>query len=342
MREIKLPPELDVGESYGKLSWTVRGIYEGYVGWFDGNVSTMFGSASQAYGEIVTLAGGPDAVAARALALAATDPIRALYLTDMSLAADARHKPSLAGADRRPEDARHAVDEQQRAWLAGRRNSRGGVEAQVVLRAHETCLVPPPTSVRSLTMASKFAPTLLAALVLGLLVPYSAAAQGGGASSTGTIQGRVADASGAVLPGVTVTATSPSMIGAQTQVTNENGTYRFPAVPPGVYDADVRAGRLQHGQARRHPDLARLHRQRQRRTGGRDAAGDRDRHRRLAGDRHLGDARAAELQAGAARIDSERPRHVGAAGRDARRDHEPHRRRRQPRRHADRLHAPTA
>ena len=61
------------------------------------------------------------------------------------------------------------------------------------------------------------------------------AAQGGGASSTGTIQGRAADGSGAVLPGVTVTATSPSMIGAQTQITNENGTYRFPAVPPGEY-----------------------------------------------------------------------------------------------------------
>jgi hypothetical protein len=63
----------------------------------------------------------------------------------------------------------------------------------------------------------------------------SASAQGGGASSTGTIQGRVADASGGVLPGVTVTASSPSMIGTQTQVTNENGSYRFPAVPPGVY-----------------------------------------------------------------------------------------------------------
>src|SRR6185436_13267282 len=80
--------------------------------------------------------------------------------------------------------------------------------------------------------------TLAIALVIGLVLPGTSAAQGGGASSTGTIQGRVADSSGAVLPGVTVTATSPSMIGAQTQVTNENGQYRFPAVPPGVYDLD--------------------------------------------------------------------------------------------------------
>ncbi len=64
MREITLPKELEIGESYGRLTWSIRGIYEGYVGWFDGNVSTMFGPASQAYGEIVRLAGGPDAVAA--------------------------------------------------------------------------------------------------------------------------------------------------------------------------------------------------------------------------------------------------------------------------------------
>ena len=78
--------------------------------------------------------------------------------------------------------------------------------------------------------------TLATALVIGLALPSASAAQGGGASSTGTIQGRVADSSAAVLPGVTVTATSPSMIGTQTQVTNENGLYRFPAVPPGVYE----------------------------------------------------------------------------------------------------------
>lgn len=73
-----------------------------------------------------------------------------------------------------------------------------------------------------------------AACLAGLCAP-AAFAQGGGASTTGTIQGRVTDTSGGVLPGVSVTATSPSQIGVQVQVTNENGLYRFPAVPPGVY-----------------------------------------------------------------------------------------------------------
>jgi hypothetical protein len=75
----------------------------------------------------------------------------------------------------------------------------------------------------------------LAAIAIIATASAPAFAQGGGASSTGTIQGRVADSSGGVLPGVTVTASSPSMIGTQTQVTNENGSYRFPAVPPGEY-----------------------------------------------------------------------------------------------------------
>jgi len=77
--------------------------------------------------------------------------------------------------------------------------------------------------------------TLAVAAVLGLLLPCASFAQGGGASSTGTIQGRVTDTSGAILPGVTVTASSPSMIGTQSQVSNDNGAYRFPAVPPGSY-----------------------------------------------------------------------------------------------------------
>ena len=75
---------------------------------------------------------------------------------------------------------------------------------------------------------------VLSAIALAAL-PSVAFAQGGGASTTGTIQGRVTDSSGAVLPGVTVIAASPSMIGTQNQVTTDSGAYRFPAVPPGTY-----------------------------------------------------------------------------------------------------------
>src|SRR5262249_1524466 len=74
-----------------------------------------------------------------------------------------------------------------------------------------------------------------ATLAALLLTAPLAFAQGGGASQAGTINGKVVDPSGSVLPGVTVTISSPSMMGQQTQVTNELGLYRFPAVPPGTY-----------------------------------------------------------------------------------------------------------
>jgi outer membrane receptor protein involved in Fe transport len=54
-------------------------------------------------------------------------------------------------------------------------------------------------------------------------------------SGTGAMNGRVVDDTQAVMPGVTVTITSPSMMGARTAVTDEGGQYRFTAVPPGDY-----------------------------------------------------------------------------------------------------------
>src|SRR5260221_14386944 len=76
---------------------------------------------------------------------------------------------------------------------------------------------------------------VLAMLAVGLLASTHAFAQGGGASTTGSINGKVADSSGGVLPGVTVNATSTSMMGVQTSVTDTGGLYRFPALPPGSY-----------------------------------------------------------------------------------------------------------
>ncbi|HYB94573.1 MAG TPA: carboxypeptidase regulatory-like domain-containing protein [Vicinamibacterales bacterium] len=54
----------------------------------------------------------------------------------------------------------------------------------------------------------------------------------------GRINGTVTDNTGAVLPGVTVTASSPALIQPQVQVTGADGGYRFLALPPGVYTID--------------------------------------------------------------------------------------------------------
>ena len=52
----------------------------------------------------------------------------------------------------------------------------------------------------------------------------------------GRINGTVTDNTGAVLPGVTVTVSSPALIQPQVQVTSAAGDYRFLALPPGVYN----------------------------------------------------------------------------------------------------------
>lgn len=56
------------------------------------------------------------------------------------------------------------------------------------------------------------------------------------AQQTGTLSGSVHDAQGGVLPGVTITLTSASLIGgARTATTGTTGTYQFTSLPPGAY-----------------------------------------------------------------------------------------------------------
>src|SRR5262245_44217058 len=54
-------------------------------------------------------------------------------------------------------------------------------------------------------------------------------------ATTGAINGIVTDSTKAVLPGVTVTLSGPSLMGVQTVVTDPEGAYRFSAVPRGDY-----------------------------------------------------------------------------------------------------------
>src|SRR5687768_16045256 len=75
---------------------------------------------------------------------------------------------------------------------------------------------------------------LVLLVCISLMLPGLALGQSVGAT-TGAINGKVVDSSDAVLPGVTVTISAPTMQGSQTAVTNEEGNYRFPGIPPGTY-----------------------------------------------------------------------------------------------------------
>jgi hypothetical protein len=75
------------------------------------------------------------------------------------------------------------------------------------------------------------------ALTLGLVGALVAVPATMAQSTRGTIEGAVKDSTGAALPGVTVTLTSPAMPGSQLAVSDAKGAFRFLALPPGTYKA---------------------------------------------------------------------------------------------------------
>ena len=50
--------------------------------------------------------------------------------------------------------------------------------------------------------------------------------------ATGAIVGTTLDEENTPLPGVTVTISSPNLMGTRTAVTGADGSFRFPALPP--------------------------------------------------------------------------------------------------------------
>jgi len=92
MREVRLPPELQVGQFYGKVPWTVRGIYQEYVGWFDENPATMYDlPPSSIYPDLVTACGAAAILGQAEAHLARKEYVAVLHLTEVVLKADPQH-----------------------------------------------------------------------------------------------------------------------------------------------------------------------------------------------------------------------------------------------------------
>ncbi|MGQ9578237.1 MAG: carboxypeptidase regulatory-like domain-containing protein [Candidatus Aminicenantales bacterium] len=74
-------------------------------------------------------------------------------------------------------------------------------------------------------------------LLLGLLLLQNLYAQ---EMQTGTMRGKITDDKGEPLPGVSVSIRGPSLLGKMSAVTNQEGIYRVPGLPPGS-DYELRA-----------------------------------------------------------------------------------------------------
>jgi alkyl sulfatase BDS1-like metallo-beta-lactamase superfamily hydrolase len=97
MAEITLPPELELSQVHGRVSWAVKSIWEYYATWFHFDTTTELYPvpASAVYGELAELA-GEDALVERARRrIAAAEPLHALHLIAIALGADAQNRAAL-------------------------------------------------------------------------------------------------------------------------------------------------------------------------------------------------------------------------------------------------------
>ena len=127
MEEIRLPPELRVGQGYGKVSWAVRTLWESYVGWFKLQSTTELypDSADRALAELAEAAGTEAALSRAEAALARGDAPLAIRLGEAASAAEpdsARAGAVLAGRPPLPPRARRGHQ------LLGERMAAGQLE----------------------------------------------------------------------------------------------------------------------------------------------------------------------------------------------------------------------
>ncbi|GAB6181409.1 alkyl/aryl-sulfatase [Desulfotomaculum defluvii] len=83
-----------LGEFYGTVAWSVRGIYAGYVGWFDGNPTNLnpLPNRIRAQKTIALMGGVESVLSAISQALESEEAQWAIELADVLIAADSANK----------------------------------------------------------------------------------------------------------------------------------------------------------------------------------------------------------------------------------------------------------
>jgi alkyl sulfatase BDS1-like metallo-beta-lactamase superfamily hydrolase len=98
MRTIQLPPELEITQGHGKVSWNVRAIWELLAGWFYyEDIADLYTvPAKEIYPDLVELAGGTETIVARAQKrFDAGEELEALRLLDVAKASGSEGEAAL-------------------------------------------------------------------------------------------------------------------------------------------------------------------------------------------------------------------------------------------------------
>lgn len=94
MEQIQLPPEMEVGQGYGKVSWGVRAIWEHYAGWFHHQSTTELYTVPQKsiHSDLLELAGGAKVLVERAETKHTQAQFeQAMHLLDIVLSVEPEH-----------------------------------------------------------------------------------------------------------------------------------------------------------------------------------------------------------------------------------------------------------
>jgi alkyl sulfatase BDS1-like metallo-beta-lactamase superfamily hydrolase len=97
MKEIRLPPHLELVQNHGKVDWAVRSIYDYYATWFHFESTTELYPVPvrEVYAELAQAAGSEALLSLATNHLTRDEPVKTLHLVEVELAANPGNKAAL-------------------------------------------------------------------------------------------------------------------------------------------------------------------------------------------------------------------------------------------------------
>ena len=98
MKDIKLPPNLELVQNHGRVDWAVKSIWEYYMGWFRFESTTELYPipAQDVYADLAKVAGNESLIGLANNYLLQGEPVKTLHITEIALAGDPQNSSALA------------------------------------------------------------------------------------------------------------------------------------------------------------------------------------------------------------------------------------------------------
>ena len=97
MKEVTLPPNLDLVQNHGRVDWAVRSIWDYYMSWFhfDSTTELYPVPATDVYADLAQAAGNEALQSLAQNYLLSGDPVKTLHVVEVLLAAEPANRAAL-------------------------------------------------------------------------------------------------------------------------------------------------------------------------------------------------------------------------------------------------------